>query len=91
MYRKYSSISDMPQIVRHEERGSVPKAKEEPLEVHKKNMEEEIGFIRDGKVMGRYETDDIILIMIAIILIADDCEDKLLLLALGFVFITGII
>lgn len=55
-----------------------------------KNIEEEIGFIKDGKVFGKFETDDIILIVIAIILLADDCDDKLLIFALGFIFLSGI-
>ena len=37
------------------------------------------------------ETDDIILIAIAFLLLADDCDDKMLLLAIGFIFISGIL
>ena len=78
----------MPQI-----KDVVPKAIEnekKPENVHK-SVEEEIGFLRDGKVFGKFETDDIILIVIAIILLADDCDDKLLLFALGFVFLSGLL
>ena len=61
------------------------------LPIHGDNVEEKIGFIQNGKVLGRFETDDIILIVIAVILLADDCDDKLLILALGFIFLSGII
>lgn len=37
------------------------------------------------------ETDDLILAVILLALIADECEDKLLIIALGFVFITGLL
>ena len=88
MYRRYYSINDMPQI-----KDVVPKAIEnekKPENVHK-SVEEEIGFLQNGKVIGKFETDDIILIVIAIILLADDCDDKLLLFALGFEFLSGLL
>ncbi len=43
------------------------------------------------KLFGKLETDDIILIAIALLLLADDCDDKMLLIAIAFVFISGII
>lgn len=68
-----------------------PPPEKKSVPVHSDNVEEKIGFLQNGKVLGRFETDDIILIVIAIILLADDCDDKLLILALGFVFLSGII
>lgn len=68
-----------------------PPTEKKPVPVHSDNVEEKIGFLQNGKVLGRFEIDDIILIVIAIILLADDCDDKLLILALGFVFLSGII
>ena len=68
-----------------------PPPEKKPVPVHSDNVEEKIGLLQNGKVLGRFETDDIILIVIAIILLADDCDDKLLILALGFVFLSGII
>lgn len=88
MYRKNYSVNDMPQI---RNAPPPPPPEEKVLPVHSDNVEEKIGFIQNGKVLGRFETDDIILIVIAIILLADDCDDKLLILALGFVFLSGII
>lgn len=40
---------------------------------------------------GNLNNDDIILLVIIFILLLDDCEDKLLLAALGFIFFSGII
>ncbi len=88
MYRKNYSVNDMPQI---RNAPPPPPPEEKVLPVHSDNVEEKIGFIQNGKVLGRFETDDIILIVIAVILLADDCDDKLLILALGFVFLSGII
>ncbi len=45
---------------------------------------------KNTKILGNFEVDDIILLAIILILLADDCDDKLLLLALAFVFISGI-
>ena len=56
-----------------------------------KNIEEQIGFIKDGRVFGKFEIDDIILIIIALVLFADDCDDKLLLFALVFIFLSGVL
>lgn len=88
MYRKYYSYSDMPQIIKEEQRHEV--IQPEPP-VHKYHPEESNGIMQDGKILGKFELDDVILIAVAIILLADDCDDKLLLLALGFIFITGIL
>ena len=76
MYRKNYSVNDMPQI---RNAPPPPPPEEKVLPVHSDNVEEKIGFIQNGKVLGRFETDDIILIVIAIILLADDCDDKLLI------------
>lgn len=87
MYRKYYSYNDMPQVMRQELRHEI--VKPEPP-VHKKE-EEPLGFLEGGKLFGKFELDDVLLIAVVIILLGDDCDDKLLLLALGFIFITGIL
>ena len=33
-------------------------------------------------------TDDLILIVVALVLLIDDCDDKLLLIALAFIFLS---
>ena len=40
---------------------------------------------------GNLNNDDIILLVVIFILLLDDCEDKLLLAALGFIFFAGIL
>ena len=56
------------------------------IHIEKKNQNSDIkGFFKN------LETDDIILIAIAFLLLADDCDDKILLLAIGFIFISGIL
>lgn len=69
-------MNDMPQRVR---KNPVPQ----------KEVKEE----KKSSLLGgmQLETDDLILAAILLALIADECEDKLLILALGFVFITGLI
>ena len=43
----------------------------------------------EKKLLGKFETDDIILGIVILLLLLDDCDDKLLLLAIGFVFLSG--
>ena len=40
-------------------------------------------------LLSGLETDDIILLVVFLILIMDNCDDKLLLLALGYIFFSG--
>ena len=86
MYRKYYSYNDMPQVMNAKPQHEI--VKPEPP-VHKKK-EELPAILENGKLLGKFELDDIILLAVVVILLADDCDDKLLLLALGFIFITGI-
>ncbi len=92
MYRSYS-VNDMPQMVRKDNPNINQREhrKEDHVPAVHKNVEEELGIIKDGKLLGKFELDDVILIAIIIILLVDDCDDKLLLLALGFIFVSGII
>lgn len=89
MYRSYS-MNDMPQMIKREK--SDNKKQESPVSnLHNKPIEESAGIIKDGKFLGKFELDDIILIAIIVMLLTNDCDDKLLLLAIGFVFVSGII
>jgi len=85
MYRSCYSINDMPKL-KEKEKVSVPE-KREQAPVHKKE-ERQNGLFDGESFLSRLEKDDIILIIVAIILLADDCEDKLLLVALAFIFLT---
>ena len=43
-----------------------------------------------SNIFGDLKNDDIILLVIIFVLLIDDCEDKLLLIALGFIFLSGL-
>ncbi len=82
MYRRYYSVNDMPQLVNKD----YQKPKEKPCnEIHTQVKQ------KDGGFLSKLENDDIILIAIALLLLADDCDDKLLIIAIAFIFISGII
>ncbi|MDO4618197.1 MAG: hypothetical protein Q4B31_01575 [Clostridia bacterium] len=72
MYRKYYSQSDMPIPLTPKNTEIIPKNK--PLPPQKP----------EGK--NAIENDDLILIAVFLLLIMNDCEDKLLLLAIAYLF-----
>lgn len=77
MYRKYYSYNDMPTpLNKNENTQPIHKAEEVKRE--------------ENKFFGKFETDDIVIAVVIIMLLANDCDDKLLLLALAFVFFSGI-
>ena len=82
MYRKYYSYSDMPQLV----------PKKEP-EIHKETqcLPSQDKNREDNKLFGRFETDDVLLAVIIVALLFDEGADSTLLLALAFVFLTGLL
>lgn len=43
---------------------------------------------KEGGLLGNLQKDDIILLIVVLALLIDDCDDKLLLAALGFVFVS---
>ena len=72
----------MPKPIRHEE-----KCEKTDLITPKKcekSLSENKGFL------SNLQLDDIILIAIIMLLLADGCDDNLLILAIAFVFISGI-
>ncbi len=101
MYRRYYSYNDMPTIAGSTASDSVVEAvKSEPnrgVSLNEdsavsspKGSEKRTGNGGIDKFLGRFENDDIILLVIVLLLLLDDCDDKLLLAALGFIFLTGI-
>lgn len=82
MYRSYS-VSNMPTPIPYREKPKEevkrecnppsPKPPEKPSK---------------GGLLENIKTDDIILIIVVLALILDDCDDKLLLAALGFIFLS---
>ena len=86
MYRKSYSFNDMPDRFGETEKNTNDKN----CEVHK-NSNTKANCTESGKILGQFEIDDIIIILIAALLLSEDCNDKLLFLALGFVFISGMV
>lgn len=82
MYRSYS-YNDMPKPIMHtyEKKPIKNECKEDNQKPIKKKEEKNDSFL------ANLETDDIILLIVILALILDDCDDKILLIALGFVFI----
>ena len=85
MYRKSYSFNDMPDRFGE----TVKSTKDKNYEVHN-SPQKKVNCSGNGKIFGQFEIDDIIIILVAALLISEDCNDKLLFLALGFVFISGI-
>ena len=86
MYRKYYSYNDMPQLIKHE-----PPKEAEKEEICEVSAEKCDSHDEPGKLFGKFELDDVIIAAVILALLMDDCDDNLLLIALGFVFLTGII
>ena len=86
MYRKYYSYSDMPQLIRRQE------TEEERVHNEKKQEQKCMQQTQEsGKLFGKFEIDDVILAVIILSLLLDDGDDSLLLIALAFVFLTGLL
>ena len=87
MYRNFYSYNDMPHPIRAEEstKHSPPASA-----VHKNENAAVPAIVENGKLFGKFELDDVILIVVAIILFAGECDDTLLLIAVGFIFLSGL-
>lgn len=76
----------MPRPVTHK-KSEMPKIEKKPEQIEKCQAPPK----KDSGIFGNLETDDIILLIVIVALLLDDCDDKLLVAALGFVFISGIL
>lgn len=83
MYRSYS-VNNMPTPISYEPRPERAPAKKEHTVPAKRPPEKE----KSCGLLDSIKTDDIILIIVVLVLLLDDCDDKLLLAALGFIFIS---
>lgn len=88
MYRSYS-YNDMPQPVihkqaeeecRHEGKKEIKKAEERTVCKNSQNSSEGL--------FDLIKSDDVILLVVIFILLMDNCDDKLLLAALAFIFLS---
>ncbi len=85
MYRRYYSYNDMPTVSKPKQ----PEKKEEKsVEICEKKESPKTLF-ENGKLFGKLETDDLILLIVIFVLLADNCDDSLLLLALAFIFLSS--
>lgn len=93
MYRSYS-VSNMPTPITHPpHREERPEKKEHREHNEHKEHHIEKKPVRQcqekgGGFLGNLQTDDIILLIVVLALLIDDCDDKMLLAALGFVFLS---
>ena len=84
MYRNFYSYNDMPQIPRPDH--NIQKSTTSPL-----SKKEEKHINTPENILKKLETDDILLIVVGLLLLLNGCDDVLLLVAIGFVFISGIL
>lgn len=90
MYKSYS-YSNMPMPVNKKKEPPQSKPSQKDGDAKHEEIKE-----RDTKpceknngLFDNLETDDIILLIVAFVLLMDDCDDKLLLGALAFIFLSG--
>ena len=90
MYRKYYSYNDMPRLVQkpqpceHKKEEKQAGCSDEPVKECTQGEEK-------WKLFGKFELDDIILGIVILAILLDDSDDSPLILALAFVFLTGLI
>lgn len=82
MYRNFYSYNDMPQLAH-------PPQKHTEI-IEKKNEKQEKNSNPFSDVIKNLKNDDLILIIVILLLLYDGCDDILLLLAIGFIFISGL-
>lgn len=88
MYRSYS-VSNMPTPIPYEPKRETPRRDVcEPEKNVKKRADLSVKNAKKGGFFDEIKADDIILIIVVLALLLDDCDDKLLVAALGFVFIS---
>lgn len=80
MYRSYS-VNNMPTPMKYEQEEIAEPVKKMHIQT-KKEEEKKSGLI------DNIQTDDIILLVVVLVLLMDGCDDKLLLAALGFIFVS---
>jgi len=77
VYRRYYSYNDMPVPIK-----TKPPEKKTVSPPKRENKSQPTDFLK------QLEADDMVLLAVIFLLLLDDCNDILLLLALGFIFIS---
>ena len=82
MYRNFYSYNDMPQIAHPPQKhAQLPEKKYEKQEKTSNSLSD---------LFKNLKNDDLILIIVILLLLFDGCDDTLLLLAIGFIFLSGL-
>ena len=84
MYRSYS-VNNMPEPVMHHKEKPQESINAPQKEVQDKN---ELQKKHSGGFLDNLKQDDTILLAVIFVLLLDECDDKLLLAALGFIFLS---
>lgn len=79
MYRSYS-INNMPEPITHKP--------EKPANNQPPSKKTEAEHMKIGGIFDNLQNDDIILLAVIFILLINDCDDKLLIAALAFIFLS---
>ena len=89
MYKSYH-YDNMPQPVVPKPENSAPRARPEQEKKMNKTAiscdERSVTESKRNTFIGNLKNDDIILLVVVFILLMDECDDKLLLIMLGFIF-----
>lgn len=84
MYRRYYSYSDMPQLIKKDGAKELPPRESKPEAPPPADD-------GNGKIFGKFNTDDIILAIVIVALLTDGGDnDGVLLAALAVIFLAGI-
>lgn len=97
MYRKYYSYNDMPSPVLPAQKHAREEKKEEERPRVVDETDESIPASalpapapeRNNKFLGKFENDDILILVVIFILLSDGCDDDLLIIALAVIFLLG--
>ena len=67
----------------------IPETVPEITEVQNSDIEI-AGISKNKNILGSLAIDDILLIGILLLMLSDDCDDKLMLIIIGFLFVSGL-
>lgn len=90
MYKSYS-YSNMPMPVNKKKETPLSRADQKDGDTKSEEVQERDAnpCEKNSGLLDNLESDDIILLVVAFVLLMDDCDDKLLLGILAFIFLSG--
>ena len=87
MYRTYS-YRDMPVIKEHRQEQTTDKKQSGDTKLEKRDTKAKNRDTKKLSILGDLSSDEIIILAVAIILLAEGCDDMLLIAALAFLFLS---